>query len=99
MSPHFTHKFCYRPSITRGGVKAECRLVWALIIADVVFLAGNSSVTNITVVQSDVLLTIDDFSGHDLTTGAVNLTGYVSTGGGARKAGGQRLGPFDGAKG
>jgi hypothetical protein len=43
--------------------------------------AGNSSVTNITVVQSDVLLTIDDFSDQDLTTGAVNLTGYVSTGG------------------
>jgi YD repeat-containing protein len=32
-------------------------------------LAGNSSVTNITVVQSDVLLTIDDFPGQDLNAG------------------------------
>ena len=40
------------------------------MIAGVVFLARNSSVTSIAVVQSGVLLTIDDFSDQDLTAGA-----------------------------
>jgi hypothetical protein len=41
--------------------------------------AGNSNATNITVVQTNMTLTIGDFSGDDLTQGAVDLTGTIGS--------------------
>ena len=42
-------------------------------------LAGNSSATNIAVVQSDVALSIGDFSATDLALGTIDLTGSIAS--------------------